>query len=66
MRLRGDLIVLFIEAEFLIEFVHQSDIHENQYYERVNGPLLSYPKTEFESAKFDLVELVDEQNAATK
>ena len=66
MRLRGDLIVLFIEAEFLIEFVHQSDIHENQHYERVNGSLLSHPKTEFEAAKSDLIELIDEQNAATK
>ena len=66
MRLRGDLIVLFVEAEFLIEFVHQSYIHENQHHERVDGSLLSHPKTEFESAKFDLIELVDEQNTATK
>ena len=60
MRLRGDLIVLFVEVEFLIEFVHHSDIYKNKHHERIDGSLLCHPETKLESAKLDLVELVDE------
>ena len=55
--------LVFGEAVFFVESVHQVDIDEDEDDEDVNRALLREPKAEFGAADSVVIHLVDKQDA---
>ena len=54
---------LFVDFKLAVELIHQGGVNENDQNENVDGALLGKPKSELESAHFNVIELINEEDA---
>lgn len=52
-------------AVFLVELVHHSDVDGDENHEDIDAALLGEPEAEFKPANANLVELLNEEDAAS-
>jgi hypothetical protein len=58
-------LLLFLDVEFFIEFVHQAYIDENDDYKDIDRSLLGEPESELKTSDPYFVQYVDENDTAT-